>query len=184
MRCKDMRNMGLISEFIKERAEAQRERKRELIQLRKKQAPIVALANDQVIDECAVVSLPLGRGDLCFWCGLAFSRSNERLLPSKEHIIPRFAGGTNASWNIAKSHRYCNNRRGHDVTWVPFTEHRQSGRLLRREDGRYVAVRSGVGRGSPSGTGVRLEQRLRRQRQGYAQRVHLVWHGRRVNLPL
>lgn len=61
----------------------------------------------------------------CCHCGV---RTNEAShpddMPTREHIVPRALGGTDAESNLAMACRRCNNARGHELVWVPPKDHR------------------------------------------------------------
>lgn len=78
----------------------------------------------------------------CYWCGLPFDPTTPRLRRTREHIIPRAHGGSNAAANIAYAHHECNSLRGCDTSWVPFHRHGRIGDRVPHDDrGRYDAPR-------------------------------------------
>lgn len=52
---------------------------------------------------------------ICHVCGQAVDMSlpyNDRMAPTRDHIVPRRAGGSHAPSNLKLAHRGCNSRRG------------------------------------------------------------------------
>jgi hypothetical protein len=78
----------------------------------------------------------------CYWCGLPFRHvHNSPWRRTREHIVPKTLGGSDAPENVAEAHLYCNTRRGHDMSWVPFEEHKRRGQRYKRYDGKLVRIR-------------------------------------------
>jgi 5-methylcytosine-specific restriction endonuclease McrA len=50
---------------------------------------------------------------VCYFCGNAVRRMDA----SKDHIVPKSKGGSNAASNLALMHEYCNKLKGDDMGW-------------------------------------------------------------------
>lgn len=58
----------------------------------------------------AVLAHKLAEQDgVCWLCKKRLDLSQA----TRDHIIPRYHGGTSAAWNIAAAHKRCNDERGH-----------------------------------------------------------------------
>lgn len=70
--------------------------------------------------------------DACFWCGAPYDGDVTSLRRTREHVIPLSRGGDSSYSNVVFSHLACNNRRGSDISWVPFHEHGNLGHIVKR----------------------------------------------------
>jgi len=64
----------------------------------------------------------------CYWCGLPYGERGA--IRTKEHVLPKSAGGKDTSENIVFAHLFCNNMRGSNQSWVPFHIHLKLGKVV------------------------------------------------------
>lgn len=67
----------------------------------------------------------------CYWCGLPYGTGIAA--KTKEHLIPRSAGGREAFNNIVWAHQKCNTLRGSNENWIPYHVHQQEGKVMWRQ---------------------------------------------------
>ena len=63
----------------------------------------------------------------CYWCGLPFSADDPSMRRTREHLIPRSWGGHGVPDSHVAAHQRCNNERGCNLDWTPFSEHGRLG---------------------------------------------------------
>ena len=99
-------------------------------------------------------------GAHCYWCGAKVRfgpnvDSADRRLATREHIVARADGGSDAPWNLELACAGCNNARGIDRTWVPFHTHNgDAGLMGLTQKLAYGAIRVGP-------TGVSVDEFVR-----------------------
>ena len=64
----------------------------------------------------------------CHWCGRdvlfgGHAKAQDGRTATREHIVPRAAGGSDTSDNLELACKRCNNERDVDTSWVPYHEH-------------------------------------------------------------
>lgn len=66
--------------------------------------------------------------DACMWCGREYGAGPDTR--TREHIVPRYFGGSDEPQNIGWSHLACNRRRGHSERAIPYQVHQKLGEMV------------------------------------------------------
>ena len=160
MRFKDMRSLGMIPrksdrEFSNIQKSLRRQRAQELVELREKQRPLVAAlraaqrehqrqaaAEAEERRQAAIFAMAAQRSErmvgsaTCYWCGLRYDPLHPWFRRTREHLVPRSNGGRNSQSNVVGAHSRCNNQRGVDMRWQPFSQHGVLGKRVPFDDER------------------------------------------------
>lgn len=62
----------------------------------------------------------------CYWCGRVLitnrrlKRERDGRSSTREHLVPRSAGGTGSRENIVRACTQCNSARGNATDWIPW----------------------------------------------------------------
>ena len=73
------------------------------------------------------------KGRYCYWCNQKVAYDprlwQEPYAATRDHLVPRSLGGSNAHWNIVVACRKCNMARGSRTDWVPYHKRVPEGEL-------------------------------------------------------